>query len=186
MKKQISIFYMILCGFISFGQSTSKILNFSLMPSNSIAIVVEGIDTLQPLRTEKVWYTSDKYFSKISKRGSKAEVQIPEGKNIFIYTKGVKGCRAMNFSIIKLNNNGKKRSAGFNILTNKKLNKIPIKSKILDKKDKIHQFTLDSKLKKGDYCLIFKRIYEGNFDFREFHPGDSKLRMNPSFITITE
>lgn len=186
MKKQISIFCIILCGFITFGQSTNKIFNFSSIPSNSITILVEGIDTLQLLKTEKVWYISDKYFSRISKRGAEAEIKISKGKYISIYTKGVKGCIRMNFSIIKLKNNGRKRYAGFNILTNKKLHEISYHRKILDKKDKIYQFTLANKLEKGDYCLIFKRISDGNFDFREYQLGDSKLRMNPSFITITE
>ena len=183
--QKLPLFVYVLSAIISFGQSNNTPLDFSSMPKNSMAIVVEENGKLQQLKTEKAWYAAGENLSKISIKGEETAVKIPKGKSFVIYTKGISKAEGMPFSIIKLNNNGKKRSASFNSLSGKKIYTVAHTAKLINSSDMIYKITPNSTLKPQAYCLIFRRVVKGNFYLKR-KPGVGILKINPSFIEITE
>jgi hypothetical protein len=183
--KKILFSAIILTALISFGQTNNTKLDFSSMPQNSMAILVEGDEKLQLLKTEKAWYSAGENLSKISIKGSETEVKIPKGKSITIYTKGISKSEGMPFSIVKLTNNGKKRFANFNIVSGKKIASFAFTAKQINSNEMIYKINPNTALAVGEYCLIFKRVSKGNFYIKTIS-GAGRLKNNPCFIEIVE
>ena len=182
--QKFPLFAFIFSGLISFGQSNNT-LDFTAMPQNSMAIVVEGNEKLQLLKTEKAWFAPGENLSKISVKGNETAFKIPKEKGFTIYTKGISKSEGMPFSIIKLTNNGKKRFASYNIISGKKLSSFPVTARQINSTEMVYKIAPNSKLNTGIYCLIFKRTFKGNFYLKTI-PGAGRLKINPCFIEIVE
>ncbi len=183
--KKLLFAAIILTALISFGQTNNTNLDFSSMPQNSMAILLEGDEKLQLLKTEKAWFAAGENLSKISIKGSETDLKIPKGKSFTIYTKGISKSEGMPFSIVKLNNNGKKRFASFNIVSGKKIASFPFTAKQINSNEMIYKITPNTALAVGEYCLIFKRVSKGNFYIKTIS-GAGRLKNNPCFIEVVE
>ena len=183
--QKFPLFALIFSGLISFGQQKNNTLYFTAMPQNSMAIVVQGNENLQLLKTEKAWFAAGENLSKISIKGSETSFKIPKGETFSIYTKGISKEEGMPFSIIKLTNNGKKRFASYNIISGKKLPSFPFTAKQINSTEMVYKIDPNSELATGIYCLIFKRTFKGNFYLKTI-PGAGRLKINPCFIEIVE
>ena len=67
--KKLLFAAIILTALISFGQTNNTNLDFSSMPQNSMAILLEGDEKLQLLKTEKAWFSAGENLSKIQYKG---------------------------------------------------------------------------------------------------------------------
>ena len=183
--KIFPLFALIFSDLISFGQQNNNTLDFTAMPQNSMAIVVEGNEKLQLLKTEKSWFAAGENLSKVSIKGSETSVKLSKGKGFTIYTKGISKSEGMPFSIIKLTNNGKKRFASYNVVSGKKISAVVHTAKQINSSEMIYKITPNTALDTGEYCLVFKRVFKGNFYLKTI-PGAGRLKNNPCFIEIVE
>ena len=183
--KTIQLLAFIMSFTSAFAQSHATTLDFSSMPQNSMAIVIDGNEKLQLLKTEKAWFSAGENLSKISIKGSETTLKIAKEKPFTIYTKGISKSEGMPFSIVKLTNNGKKRFASYNVVSGKKLSAFAFTAKQINAKEMIYKITPNNALDAGEYCLVFKRVFKGNF-FLKTIPGAGRLKNNPCFIEIVE
>lgn len=176
----MKIFFLLLL--LPLASFVSSDMDYSIMPENSIAIVVDNAEELQLLEVDKARFSSGENLSKLSFKGIETSTKIKKGTPLKIFTRGGSLGQSMTFSIVKLEVDEKKRFAAYNSISGKKIKTFPYQMKQIDAKNQIYSLTPNSELEVGVYALIFKNVASGNFTMT----GGVRLRTNPSVIEIVE
>lgn len=138
-------------------------IDFSKLEPNGIAVQVNNGE-LQILEPEKCFISVGQSMSRISAKGTDANLKFKQSDDITFYIRRVENVQLTPISIIKLENTGKKRHAVYNEITGKKIEYNRANAKEIDSKNKIMKLQIIDKLTPGNYCITFRRVNQsGNF-----------------------
>ncbi len=153
------------------GMAIPAELDFSGMEPATMAIESEE-GTLTLLTSEKCFSTVGENMSRISIKGTEADVKIKANLPFNFYVRRDPTKKMLTFSIVKLENNGKKRVAQYNSVTGKKITAYRVGGGEVNAQLKIMRFRFEG-LPPGNYCAIFKNVYNGNFTMLGDYPANA-------------